>query len=313
MVRPPIIAVCGATGHQGGSVVNHLLMSDQWRQHIRGITRDPDQPKAQALKQKGVDIVKADLTDRESLLKAFTNVDTLFLMTNFYDPCTKECNEYEQAVNVAEAAKQCGVENIIVSTLINMEKATNGKYKVPHFTLKSKAAEEIARMGFTNAIFVMPGFYYQNLHQFMPPHRAADGSIEFALPCKASTVVAGIDIRDLGAVVAKIINEPSLFKNDVIPIASEYISFQQIADELTKALGIRTVFREISDAEAKSKGVADEIIEMFHAFEMVGYYGEKIDFDVAHSLYPDLKTWHEYLASINPEYVFEKAILEERP
>lgn len=313
MVRPPIVAVCGATGHQGGSVVNHLLLTDQWKNHIRGLTRDLEQPHAQALQQKGVDMVKADLTDRDSLVKAFTNVDTLFLVTNYYDKSTKECSEYDQAINAAEVAKQCGVENIIFSTLVNMEKLTGGKYKVPHFTLKSKAADEIARMGFTNAVFVMPGFYYQNMHQFYKPHRAPDGSIVFSLPCKPETIVPGLDIRDIGAVVAKIVNEPHSFKNDVIPVAAEYISFRQMADELTKALGIPTVIREVSDEEAKSLGIMDELVEMMHAFETVGYYGDNYrNFDVAHSLYPDLKTWHDYLSTINPEYVFEKVILEER-
>jgi NAD(P)-dependent dehydrogenase (short-subunit alcohol dehydrogenase family) len=62
------IAVVGATGGQGGSVVDSFLGAGY---AVRGITRNSTSPKATALKERGVDVVTADLNDFDSLVKAF--------------------------------------------------------------------------------------------------------------------------------------------------------------------------------------------------------------------------------------------------
>lgn len=67
-----IILVLGATGNQGGAVVRHLLKTDF---AIRAITRNPNQLAAKQLAQQGVEVVKADLADEASLLRALQGVD----------------------------------------------------------------------------------------------------------------------------------------------------------------------------------------------------------------------------------------------
>ena len=64
-----LIAVVGATGHQGGSVVSTFLNEQGWR--IRGLTRNRNSPAAQALSARGVEMVNADLDDVASLTAAF--------------------------------------------------------------------------------------------------------------------------------------------------------------------------------------------------------------------------------------------------
>jgi uncharacterized protein YbjT (DUF2867 family) len=55
-----LITVFGSTGNQGGSVVKAILghpeLSKQWK--IRGITRNPNKPDAQAMVAKGVEMVQ---------------------------------------------------------------------------------------------------------------------------------------------------------------------------------------------------------------------------------------------------------------
>lgn len=63
------IAVLGATGVQGGSVVRALLKDKSW--NIRGITRDTSKDAAKALEGQGVEIVSASIDDEQSLLQAF--------------------------------------------------------------------------------------------------------------------------------------------------------------------------------------------------------------------------------------------------
>jgi uncharacterized protein YbjT (DUF2867 family) len=60
MASKKMLVVFGATGNQGGSVINTVLkdplLSEQFQ--LRGITRDPSKESATALSAKGVEMVK---------------------------------------------------------------------------------------------------------------------------------------------------------------------------------------------------------------------------------------------------------------
>jgi hypothetical protein len=60
-----IITVFGATGNQGGSVINSLLNDAQLSKtfKIRGVTRDTSKPAAQELEKRGVELVKVLLSE----------------------------------------------------------------------------------------------------------------------------------------------------------------------------------------------------------------------------------------------------------
>jgi uncharacterized protein YbjT (DUF2867 family) len=63
-----IIAVHGATGMQGGSVVKSLLKSE-WS--VRAITRNTSGTSAKALVDAGAEVVAANFEDEASLVKAY--------------------------------------------------------------------------------------------------------------------------------------------------------------------------------------------------------------------------------------------------
>lgn len=54
------IVVFGATGNQGGSVINSILADSKAssRFHLKGVTRDPTKESSKALASKGVEVVK---------------------------------------------------------------------------------------------------------------------------------------------------------------------------------------------------------------------------------------------------------------
>lgn len=85
-MSPKIITVYGATGTQGGSVVNSLLENKSGNFKIRGITRNPDSDKAKALAARGVEVVKADGLVKSQMLEAFKGTWAVFLNTNSVDP-----------------------------------------------------------------------------------------------------------------------------------------------------------------------------------------------------------------------------------
>jgi uncharacterized protein YbjT (DUF2867 family) len=63
-----IIAVHGATGNQGGSVIRALL-DTEWK--LRAITRNPAGNKGKALAAQGIEVVAADFGDEKSLIEAY--------------------------------------------------------------------------------------------------------------------------------------------------------------------------------------------------------------------------------------------------
>jgi NAD(P)-dependent dehydrogenase (short-subunit alcohol dehydrogenase family) len=65
---PKIIAVTGATGSQGGGVVNVMMKTPGWR--VRAITRDPESEAAKALSARNIEVVQADFDDQAALTTA---------------------------------------------------------------------------------------------------------------------------------------------------------------------------------------------------------------------------------------------------
>jgi len=70
MTDVKIIAVTGATGSQGGGVVNVMKKAPGWK--VRAVTRNPESEAAKKLGADGsVEVVQADWDDEASLVKAF--------------------------------------------------------------------------------------------------------------------------------------------------------------------------------------------------------------------------------------------------
>src|SRR4051812_27079083 len=91
-----VIAVFGATGHQGGGVVRALQAGGQFK--VRALTRNP-------AKSRGLadEVVEADLNRPETLKSALAGVHGVFLVTNFWE---KGTGEIAQATAVVRAAKE---------------------------------------------------------------------------------------------------------------------------------------------------------------------------------------------------------------
>lgn len=142
-----LLVVFGATGQQGGSLVNYVLndavLSKQFK--VRAITRDTSKPAAQALKQKGVEVVQGDADDQESLKHALKDAHTVFAVTlSIYDDKLYE-RELRQGKAMADAAVAAGAKYFIFSTLTHVGKNSDGKLKTTsHFDVKADIEAYIA-------------------------------------------------------------------------------------------------------------------------------------------------------------------------
>jgi uncharacterized protein YbjT (DUF2867 family) len=115
------IVVCGATGKQGGAVINALLESGKW--NIIAISRDVNGEKVAAIKMKNIPVIKADLMDKESLVKAFKGAYGVYGMTMPLSIKGKIETEldYEQGKNIVEACLANQIQHLVLSTVMYVE------------------------------------------------------------------------------------------------------------------------------------------------------------------------------------------------
>jgi uncharacterized protein YbjT (DUF2867 family) len=76
----PLVVIGGATGNQGGSVLQFLQESDK-EYRLRALTRDASKPKAKALLDLGVDVVAIDLKpeNQDRIQEAYSGADVVFV------------------------------------------------------------------------------------------------------------------------------------------------------------------------------------------------------------------------------------------
>ncbi|CAG8760447.1 15127_t:CDS:2, partial [Racocetra persica] len=231
--QQPLVVVSGATGVQGGSVVNALLASGKHR--VRALTRRPESDQAKALAAKGADVFKADLSNREDVKNALNGADIAFIATNFWDPSIFPNNmagEERQGKMIADVAKEVGLNWLFYSSLPDTP-----NYKIVQFYGKNRVEKYISTLGILNVTIVYVGFYASNLGQLYPVVTKDDGTSDFIIPMvKEDTPIEIIDAEtDTGAIVAKVIEEgPEKWNGKKIPVVSERISFGKIAEILTK-------------------------------------------------------------------------------
>ncbi|MEO6732246.1 MAG: NmrA/HSCARG family protein [Ferruginibacter sp.] len=258
------IAVVGATGSQGKSVVNALVNEGSF--NVRAITRHPEKYSGEAN-----EAVYADLNDLQSLKDAFKNAYGVFVVTNFWEGA----DEIAQGKNAIEAAKETGVQHFIWSTLPDVEIISKAAFEVPHFTDKAKVDDLVKNAGFKYSTFVQPPFYYQNLLGMLAPQPKQDGTTGWTLPIDPTKKAIHMsDINDLGKVVAGAFLFPEKVGNgSYLSLATELNSFNDII-KAYKAIGKEYSFTQVpSELFSTFFEGAKELAEMFGYFEKYTYMG----------------------------------------
>lgn len=270
-----ILAVFGATGQQGASVINYVLNDPELSQkfQIRAITRTANSEKAKRLKEK-VQVVEADTLDRASLETALTGAHTVFAMTvPDFGPGGFQV-EYNSGKMIADVAVEKGAEYIIFSTLPSVTEISGGKYtRSNHFDAKVQVERYIRGLAIKSA-FYSPGFFMSNFHSFFPPRRAPDGTwvITSVNPPTAQTPCVDV-IGDTGKFVGAILAEPDKYQGETFCAATALYSWEEITATMSKATGKPVVYRQMSVEEFKKGFPFDAVIDAISCVEEFGYWG----------------------------------------
>ena len=260
-----LIAVIGATGHQGGGVIRALKAGGQFK--VRVLTRNPGQHRDLA-----DEVIEADLNRSETLAAAFKGAHGVFLVTT---SSLEGTDERKQGTAAVKAAGEAGVKHVVWSTLPDVEAISGGRFHVSHFTNKAKVDRVVTEAGFANHTFVIAPFFYQNLAGALAPQKQADGSMRWALPLDPSVRCIHMgDITELGNIVVGAFAHPDQAGNgQYLPLVGDFMSFNEIVDTLNRQ-GHNFSFKQVpAYVFATFFPGAAEIGAMFRYFEAHTYLG----------------------------------------
>lgn len=210
------ILVAGATGTQGGSVVDALLAAEGGEFDVRGLTRRPESDAAAALRDRGVSVVEGDMTDRPAMDRAVADVDGVFGVT------AGETGDVERAqgTTLAEAAAAADVEHFVFSSGGNADRRPG----IPHVDAKHDVERRLAELGLPVTV-LRPHSFMQNFER----QRAEilDGRLAFPIPEGKTHVL--VDAADIGRFAARAFADPERYAGVTVELAAERLTLEELA------------------------------------------------------------------------------------
>jgi uncharacterized protein YbjT (DUF2867 family) len=306
MDQKKLITVFGATGAQGGGLAKAILNDSTSEFTVRAITRDPKSEKAMELSRMGAEVVAGDIDDLESVKRAMEGAYGAYCVTFFWAHFSPE-KEMEQVKNMANAARQAGLQHVVWSTLEDVRKwiplddnrmpTLQGKYKVPHFDGKGEADKYFQEAGIPVTYF-MASFYWENMIYFgMNPKKGEDGKLAFTLPM-GDKKLAGIAAEDIGKCAYGIFKRGNELVGKRIGVAGDQLTCQDMATIMSRALGMEVSYNEITPDQFRAFGFpgADDLGNMFQFYrDFDKVCNSTRDVNFSRELNPDLQSFEKWL------------------
>ncbi|MDO8446871.1 MAG: complex I NDUFA9 subunit family protein [Deltaproteobacteria bacterium] len=224
-----MILVTGATGFLGNHLVRELIEGGY---KVRALVRDVR--RGERLESQGVELVKGDMTDPESLKEATKGIETVINLVGVISGGEKvyRAVHTEGTRKLAEAAKEKGAKRFIYIS-------ANGASRdgaTPYFRTKWEAEEEVKKSGLEYTIF-RPSVLFG-------PNDAFVNQLAFGMRLSPVFPVFGsgkyklqpLFVKDLAQCMVKSITEPKAV-NQVIEMGGpDAMTFNEIVDAVAEAL-----------------------------------------------------------------------------
>ena len=275
MAQSKLVLVTGATGKQGGAVVEALLTRGH---QVRALTRNSASPPANRLREQGVEIAVGDFTDHDSLVHATRGADAVYAMSTAFEGAGKET---AQGITVADAAKAAGAAHLIYSSVASANRATG----ISHFDGKYAVEKHLQASGVPYTV-VAPVFFMENLLQPWMLSSLRQGKLAMALPDSRS--LQQITVADIGAFVAAVIERSDTVFGRRFDIAGDELTGEEAAAILSKVTG-REVHYEAFPPDVL-RAQSEDLALMFEWFDSTGYAA---DIENLRRDFPEVK-WHTF-------------------
>jgi uncharacterized protein YbjT (DUF2867 family) len=271
-----IALVTGATGKQGGAVVEALLTRGH---QVRALTRNPASPAAIRLRDRGVEIAVGDFTDDDSLVRAARGADAVYAMSTPYEQGAEK--ETAQGISITNAAKATGVAHFVYSSVASANRATG----IQHFDGKYAVEKHLQASGVPYTI-VAPVFFMENLLQLWMLSSLRQGKLAIALP--ANRALQQITVADIGAFVAAVIERSDTVFGRRFDIAGDELTGKEVAAILSKVTGRKVHYEGFPPDVLRAQ--SEDMALMFEWFNRTGY---SADIESLRRDFPDVK-WHTF-------------------
>jgi uncharacterized protein YbjT (DUF2867 family) len=289
------ILVTGATGKQGGAVLRHLV-NHGW--HVRVICRDPNKSSAQACTDMGVEVVKGDLDDRNSVLRAAKGTYGIYSVQAIEKGPEVE---FRQGKTLADVARECGVKHFVYSSVGGADRNTG----VPYFDSKWQIEQHINSLKLPATIF-RPVWFMDNF--LIPQFRSSILEGSLSLPLRPDKKLQMIAVDNIGGFVALAFEKPEQYIGKTYEIAGDELTLPQITQKLSRVIehNVRYVEMPLEQMRASNPGYAK-------MFEWFNEYGYNADISKLRQMLPELLDFEAWLHKFGWEhFVREEAAVGAR-
>src|ERR1700752_1211487 len=221
MTNKRTILITGVTGQQGGAVAQALQGAGF---HLRGLTRKPESERASALAHQGIEIVKGDLDDEESLRRALAGAWGVFGVQNAGEAGVER--EEVQGKRLATLAREAGVEHYVYTSVGSAHKQTG----IPHFDSKWRIEETVRSLRFPSHVILRPVFFMENL---LAPYSLQGPTLAWALA--PGTKLQMIAVDDIGWFGARAFTDSAALNGREIDLAGDVRPKPACAAMMTEA------------------------------------------------------------------------------
>jgi uncharacterized protein YbjT (DUF2867 family) len=182
------------------------------------LTRDPTSAKSRALTERGVEVVRADMSDRGSLDSAFAGAYGLYSVQN---PMIAGFEaEVVQGRNVANAARAAGVGHVVYGSA-----GVGSRTGIPSWDTKVAVTEHMRELGLPLTVLRPEAFMeLMTERAFYPPV-----AVWHVMPklMGSTRVVPWLALDDLGAIAARVFADPGAYIGADIPLAGDVRSIDE--------------------------------------------------------------------------------------
>jgi uncharacterized protein YbjT (DUF2867 family) len=255
-----MIAVVGATGNTGRAVVKELR---QLGENPLCIVRNPD--KAREVLGSDANTAVAELNDRAALEKALKSVETVFVVTG-HNP-----GMVEQQNNVLDAALAAGAKYLVrVSGGRDVAKADSASVVGRgHAALEQRLRESGIKW-----VILRPGLFMQNL---LGQAASIKSDSKFVMAYPKDSPIAWTDVRDTGAVGARILLDPGPHADKTYEFTGKKTTNDEVAAVFSQVLGRPIAYVPITveqnEAALKSRNMPDWLVAHLVTIAKLGHAG----------------------------------------
>ena len=236
-----MICVTGASGTVSSEVIRQLESAGA---PFRGAYFS--NKKAEAARARGIEAVIIDYDRPETLRAAFQGCDHLFLLG------PNAPNQSELEGNAVEAAKAAGVRHIVKLSVMG---AAEESFSLASVHRQVEKAIESSGLAWT---FLRPNSFMQNAVTFMGETIRAEGAFYSA---SGEAEVSHVDVRDIASVAVKVLTGENHDGKAYSLSGPEALTYDELASELSKALGRPISHINLSPSDLKGGMLAAEMPE----------------------------------------------------